>query len=92
MSAPFEADLCPTTGSPRIRFNFPNGLSASIVLRGAAPNGCDFLVASMAVCPTGQWGTGKMTIYGNELSPEEVAHWLVHVDMQPVEPGRAVIS
>ena len=77
-----EADLCPETGAPRIRFNFPNGLSASIVLRAPAPDGCHFLMASMAVCPTGQWGSGKTTIVGNELSAEEVAHWLVHFDMQ----------
>jgi hypothetical protein len=82
MSAPFEADLCPETGAPRIRFNFPNGITASIVLRAAAANGCEFLMASMAICPTGQWGKGKTTILGNELSPEEVAHWLVHVAMQ----------
>lgn len=82
MSAPFEADLCPETGAPRIRFNFPNGWSASLVLRCAAPNGCDFGLASLAACPTGQWGTGRTHIYGNELSPEEVAHWLVHIDMQ----------
>lgn len=86
MSRQFEADLCPETGAPRIRFNFPNGLSASIVLRQPSANGCDFMMASMAVCPTGQWGTGKTTILGNELSAEEVAHWLVHVDMQKVTP------
>lgn len=82
MSAQFEADLCPETGAPRIRFNFPNGWSASIVLRMEHPNGCEFAMASMAVCPTGQWGTGKTTILGNELSAEEVAHWLVGTDMR----------
>lgn len=82
MSAQFEADLCPETGAPRIRFNFPNGWSASIVLRMPAANGCDFSMASMAICPTGQWGEGKTRILGNELSAEEVAHWLVGTDMQ----------
>lgn len=81
MSAEFEADLCPTTGLPRIRFNFPNGMSASLVLRSPSADGCHFLMASLASCPTGEWGTGKTEIYGNELSAEEVAHWLVHINM-----------
>lgn len=82
MSGPFEADLCPETGLPRVRFNFPNGWSASVVLRSPSADGCHFLMASMAVCPTGQWGTGKTTILGNEMSAEEVAHWLVGTDMR----------
>lgn len=89
MSAPFEADLCPETGAPRIRFNFENGWSASIVLRGATSNGCDFLMASLARCPTGQWGQGKTHIIGNELSPDEVAHWLVDTDMRRAPPKSA---
>lgn len=86
MSAQFEADLCVETGAPRLRFNFPNGLSASVVLRMAAPNGCDFMMASMAVCPTGQWGKGKTSIVGNELSAEEVVHWLVGTAMREPVP------
>lgn len=82
MSAQFEADLCPETGAPRIRFNFPNGWSASIVLRMPAANGCDFSMASMAICPTGQWGEGKTIVLGNEMSAEEVAHWLAGTDLR----------
>lgn len=82
MSGQFEADLCPETGAPRIRFNFPNGYSASILLRSASRDGCSFGMASMAVCPSGEWGTGKTVIVGNELSAEEVAHWLVDTDMK----------
>ncbi len=81
MSADFEADLDPQTGAPRIRFNFPNGMSASLVLRSPTADQCHFHMASLASCPTGKWGTGKTVIYGNELSAEEVAHWLVHIDM-----------
>lgn len=82
MSAEFEADLCPDTGAPRIRFNFPNGWSASVVLRMGAPNGCDFMMASVAVCPTDQWGRGMTSVLGNELSAEEVAHWLAGMAMR----------
>lgn len=82
MSAPFEADLCPETGAPRIRLNFPNGWSASIVLLPATKNE-RFLLPSLATCPTGQWGTGKATLIGNELSPEEVVRWLAHTAMRP---------
>lgn len=86
MSAPFEADLCPETGAPRIRFNFHNGWSTSVVLRQQlGTSGCDFALASVAACPTGQWGKGKTVIYGNELSPEETADWLVHVAMGGAE-------
>lgn len=81
MTCAFEADLDPQTGAPRVRFNFPNGMSASLALRQPSADGCHFLMASLASCPTGQWGTGNTVIYGNELSAEEVAHWLVHIDM-----------
>jgi hypothetical protein len=82
MSREFEADLCPETGAPRIRFNFPNGWSASIVLRNGSANGCEFGMASMAICPTGHWGKGKTEVLGNEMSAEEVAHWLTGVAMK----------
>lgn len=81
MSAQFEADLCPETGAPRIRFNFPNGMTASLVLRAPTPDRCHFLAASLASWPAGECSTGKTVIYGNELSAEEVAHWLVHIDL-----------
>ena len=81
MSTDFEADLDPQTGNPRVRFNFPNGMSASLVLISPTADRCHFLVASLAACPTGQWGTGKTEIYGNELTAEEVAHWLTHIAM-----------
>lgn len=82
MSADFEADLCPETVAPRVRFNFPNGWSASVVLMSPAKSGCEFLVASMAIAPTGQWGQGKTLLLGSELSAEEVAHWLAGTAMR----------
>lgn len=84
MSASFEADLCPETGEPRVIFNFPNGWSAFLVLRSPHEDRSRFLMASLAACPTGQWGMGKSENYGNELSAEEVAHWLVHISMATV--------
>ena len=82
MTCSFEADLCPETRTPRIRFNFPNGLSASVVLRAPGGDDCHFLMASMAVCPTGEWGSGKTEILGNEMTAEEVAHWLAGTAMK----------
>lgn len=82
MSGQFEADLCPEAGAPRIRLNLPNGWSASIVLRDAAPNGCDFRLASVAACPTGQWGTGKTELLGNELDAREVVYRLAGLLMR----------
>ena len=76
MMREFEADLCPETGDPQIRFNFPNGWSAAVILRGNNRYCSDFGMASMARCPTGKWGTGAAEILGNELSSEEVAHRL----------------
>ena len=76
MSAPFEADLCPETGAPRVRFNFDNGWSASVVLTTSTRDGCHFHTASLAVCPTGQWGTGVTELIGNALGSDGVAQWL----------------
>lgn len=79
MSAPFEADLCPETGAPRVRFNFSNGWSASLVLGTGTRDRCHFHTASLAVCPTGQWGSGKTDLLGNELVADEVACRLEHI-------------
>jgi len=82
MIAPFEADLCPDTLAPRIRFNFPNGWTASILLREARPKCAEFRLASMVVCPTGRWGKGETRAIGHELTSDEVAHWLVDTAMR----------
>lgn len=82
MIALFEADLCPETRAPRVRFNFSNGWSASIVLRIARRNGCEFSMASLAACPSGEWGTGLTELLGNEMSPDEVAEELHELSLR----------
>lgn len=76
MTAPFEADLCPETGAPRVRFNFSNGWSASLVLLTGTRDRCHFHTASLAACPTGQWGNGATELLGNELGSEDVVEEL----------------
>lgn len=83
MSAPFEADLCPETGAPRVRFNFDNGWSGSVVLGTGTRDRCDFHTASVAACPTGQWGSGKTELLGNELDADEVTFWLNDLRRRP---------
>lgn len=82
MSAAFEADLDPQTHRPRLRLNFANGWSASIVLRGLSSNGCEALMASVAACPTGQWGAGKTVLGETEASADEVVQFLAHTSMR----------
>ncbi len=73
VSAPFEADLDPETGAPRLRFNFDNGWSASVVLTTATRDRCHFFTASVAACPVGQWGKGKTQLLDTEIAADEVA-------------------
>lgn len=82
MSAPFEADLCPETGAPRVRFNFSNGWSASLVLLTGTRDRCHFHSASLAACPTGRWGTGATDIIGGELDAEEVVEGLEAISLR----------
>jgi len=82
VSAPFEADLCPETGAPRLRFNFSNGWSASLVLLTGTRDGCHFHTASLAACPTGAWGTGKTELLGNELGSEDVVEELEAISLR----------
>jgi hypothetical protein len=82
MSAPFEADLCPETGAPRVRFNFSNGWSASLVLLTGTRDRCHFHTASLAACPTGQWGAGKTELLGNELGAEDVVEELRSISLR----------
>jgi hypothetical protein len=78
----FECDLDTEYGWPRIRFNFANGWSASVVVRTYA-NGMDALRASLAACPTKQWGKGKTELGEQEASADEVADWLHQVSQRP---------
>lgn len=76
----FEADLDPNSGMPRVRFNFSNGWSASLVIRTP---GCDAMMASLAACPTGQWGTGKTELGETEASADEAIAWLDAIRQRP---------
>lgn len=77
MRAPFEADLEPETMRPRVRFNFANGWSASVVLLGETKQeDTYFTCASVAACPTGKWGTGVTELLSEESSPDEVSDLL----------------
>jgi len=68
----FEADLNPGTGQPRIRMNFDNGWSISLVMRMPG-NRTTAQLCSVAICPSGRWGTGKTQLLGEESSADEVA-------------------
>lgn len=72
----FEADLCPETHAPRLRFNFRNGWTGSLVLRMLRPNGCDAMIASVAAWPTGKAGQGLTDLGPTEASADEALNWL----------------
>lgn len=80
MSAHFEADLDPQYGSPRMRFNFANGWSASVVLYMSVPkHNCDFRLATLAAWPTGKWSKGMTELGQHEATADEVAAFLAEV-------------
>jgi hypothetical protein len=80
MSVQFEADLDPQLGHPRMRFNFANGWSASVVLYMPYPkHKCDFRLASLAACPTGKWSMGVTELGQSEAAADEVAAFLAEV-------------
>jgi hypothetical protein len=80
MSASFEADLAPDTHFPRFRMSFENGWTISIALAMPA-NGtkCDFHLANVAACPTGQWRQSKTELLHHEAFPDEVAKLIAEV-------------
>ncbi|MGB3318230.1 MAG: hypothetical protein WA978_12175 [Sphingopyxis granuli] len=73
MTTGFEADLDPATGAPRIRMNFVNGWSVSLVLTASDRGRTRFALASVAAAPTGAWGTGQTELLNNEAFADEVA-------------------
>ena len=79
MGARFEADLDPETGNPRVRLNFPNGWTASLVLYEPMQSRCEFLLASLAAFPTGRVGAGVTELGETEASPAEVVSFLAAV-------------
>ena len=79
MSAAFEADLDPETRNPRLRFNFANGWTGSLVLRTLSTNHCNAWATSLAVWPTGQHGQGLTGLGPTEASADEAIFWLAGV-------------
>lgn len=74
-AACFEADLDPETGAPRIRFNFFNGWTASLVLRMRS-NATTAMMASVAAWPTGHCGKGLTELGPTEASADEALNWI----------------
>lgn len=78
MSAPFEADLSPATGNPRLRMNYDNGWTVSVVLGMPNEKRTSFGMASVAAWPTGFMG-GNVHILAEEASPDEVVAHITEV-------------
>jgi|GEM_PF-2038207 len=78
----FEADLEPDTLMPRIRFNFDNGWSASMIIQ-TRRNGCIAQMANLACCPAGQWGSAATELGPSEAFADEAVAWLDAVRQRP---------
>lgn len=83
MTLSYEADLDPESFAPRIRLNFDNGWSVSIVFTSPDANGTRFSLASIAACPTGKWGQGCTELLHNEAFADELADILRDVGKRP---------
>lgn len=83
MTTQFEADCEPDHLWPRVRFNFANGWSASVMLRTRtdcpAPQNMMAMTAALACCPTGRWASGLTELGETEASADEVAAYLAAV-------------
>lgn len=77
----FECDLDPEMHWPRVRFNFDNGWSASLVVRTG--DGFDAMQASVAACPSGQWATGATELGPTEADAGEAMAWIYRVSQRP---------
>lgn len=77
----YEADLEPETLWPRIRFNFANGWSGSLIIRtgqrGAQRTRA--MLASVAAVPDGRWGEGVTELGPTEAFADEAIAWLHEV-------------
>lgn len=82
MTAEFECDLTPDTRQPRIRFNFDNGWTGSLLVRTGLDK-TNALLASVAACPTGRWQEGKTVIGPTEASANEAIEWLADIAARP---------
>ena len=85
----FEADLTPPEAGigpewPRVRFNFDNGWSASLVLRGTLRHDLTrYPLAAVAACPTDQWGRDKTELGSQEAFADEAIAFLAEVAARP---------
>jgi hypothetical protein len=83
----FEADLTPSNplcreNWPRVRFNFDNGWSASLIVRTRGSTGkgaTTAMQASLACAPTGQWREDKTELGESEATADEAIAWLAEV-------------
>ena len=73
MTVAFEADLDPDTGLPRVRMNFINGWTISIVLITPDKGRTRFGLASVACAPTGRFGQGETELLAHEAFADELA-------------------
>jgi hypothetical protein len=85
MTPQFEADLYPDTHQPRVRFNFENGWSASLVLltNPEGPKSTEAMLCALAAAPTGKWGTGKTELGSQEAFADEAIAWLAAIAARP---------
>jgi len=79
---PFEADLEPETGMPRVRFNFDNGWCASMIIRTSL-NRVTAMQASVAAAPAGQWGQGVTELGPTEATADEAIAWIDEIRRRP---------
>lgn len=81
MTPSFEADLDPDTRQPRIRFNFDNGWSASVVLftNPLGPRPCDAMLCALAAAPTGHWQQNMTELGSQEAFADEAIAYLAAI-------------
>ncbi|HYD12712.1 MAG TPA: hypothetical protein VEC11_07680 [Allosphingosinicella sp.] len=82
----FACDLSPADTfaplQPRVRFNFSNGWSGSLVVR-TGEDQVNALIGSVAAAPTGQWGKGETELGPTEAMADEAIEWLYQVSRRP---------
>ena len=78
----FEADLEPETGYPRVRFNFDNGWTASLVMHMRASR-TKCMQASVAAWPTGKCGQGVTELGPAEMNADEAMSWIFCIRQRP---------
>lgn len=78
----FACDLSPADTfapmQPRVRFNFNNGWSVSLVVR-TGKDQVNAIIASVAAAPTGQWGKGETELGPTEAMADEAIAWLYEI-------------